>query len=126
MGTNGRQISVWGYLPRTRSRDPSTPGLVSPREGASHTHRTPMATIFPSPAPELPQFHTLVLCGPYHPSAPIYLMLSHNWRDPRGKAIFISPSRSTFLDNLAKFDDEWLRLHGGDGRTMGASARIEN
>lgn len=85
-----------------------------------------MATIFPSPAPELPQFHTVVLCGPYHASAPIHLMLSHNWRDPRSKAIFISPSRPTFLANLAKFDDEWLKSRGGDGRTMGAAARIDN
>lgn len=85
-----------------------------------------MATIFPLPAPELPTFHTIVFSGPFHPSAPIHLMLSHNLRDPRGKAIFISPSRSSFLGDLAKFDDEWLNIHGGDGRTMGASARIQN
>lgn len=85
-----------------------------------------MTTIFPLPAPELPLFSTLVLCGPYHPSAPIHLMLSHNWHDPRSKAIFFSPSRPTFLETLTKFDDEWLRAQGGEGRTMGASARTEN
>ncbi|KAH9843882.1 uncharacterized protein C8Q71DRAFT_730404 [Rhodofomes roseus] len=85
-----------------------------------------MATIFPPPSPELPQFHTLLVRGPYHPSAPIHLVLSHNWRDPKGKAIFISPSRAAFLASLAKFDDEWLKVHGGDGLTCSASARIEN
>ncbi|KAH9938576.1 uncharacterized protein B0H18DRAFT_1205782 [Fomitopsis serialis] len=53
-------------------------------------------------------------------------MLSHNLRDSKGKAIFISPSRASFLANLVKFDDEWLRVHGGDGLACSASARIEN
>ncbi|KZT71594.1 hypothetical protein DAEQUDRAFT_763812 [Daedalea quercina L-15889] len=85
-----------------------------------------MTTIFPPPAPELPAFRTLLVRSAYHHSAPIHLMLSHNWQNPRGKAIFVSPSRPAFLASLLKFGDEWLKLHGADGRTCGASARIEN
>lgn len=84
-----------------------------------------MTTIFPPSGPFLPPFRTLLVQGPYHPSAPIHLMLSHNAKSPKAKAIMISPSRQQLCSSLTEFDDEWLRANGGTGRVCDASSRVD-
>ncbi|KZT12791.1 uncharacterized protein LAESUDRAFT_638905 [Laetiporus sulphureus 93-53] len=84
-----------------------------------------MATLFPTPAPTLPEFRSLLIEGPFHPSAPIHLMLSHVALEPFRRTLMLSPSRKDFASALINFDDEWLKIHGSEGRTCGASSRVD-
>ncbi|KAI0921291.1 hypothetical protein AcW2_006308 [Taiwanofungus camphoratus] len=83
-----------------------------------------MTTLFPSPCPCLPAFRTLLISGPYHPSAPVHLTLSHNAQSPSAKAILFSPSRQTFATALKGFNDQWINEHGADGSTYRSSSRV--
>ncbi|KAI0082597.1 hypothetical protein K474DRAFT_1655404 [Panus rudis PR-1116 ss-1] len=76
-----------------------------------------MASMFPAPSPKLPEFRTLLIQGPYHPSAPIHLCLSHNATHDPGKTLLLAPSRANLVSSLREFNDEWISEHGGDGST---------
>ena len=76
-------------------------------------------SMFPPPGPQLPSFNTLLITGPYHPSAPIHLALSLDQR-----AILLSPSRDAFLEDLQQFNDSWLNSHSGKGRFTSLTSNI--
>lgn len=80
-----------------------------------------MAFLFPQPCPELPEYQSLLLKGPYHASAPVHLLLSHALTNPDAKAILLTPSRVSFKDALVDLNDEWLDHNSGHGRVASAS-----
>ncbi|KIM45792.1 hypothetical protein M413DRAFT_23615 [Hebeloma cylindrosporum] len=75
--------------------------------------------MFPPPGPQPPSFNTLLITGPYHPSAPIHLALSLDQR-----AILLSPSRDVFLEDLQRFNDSWLNSNSGKGRFTNLSSNV--
>ncbi|KIJ19911.1 hypothetical protein PAXINDRAFT_47528, partial [Paxillus involutus ATCC 200175] len=68
--------------------------------------------LFPEPASRLPGFRSLLVYGPYHPSAPIHLCLS---LAPADKAILFTPSRRLLLDSLRNYNDEWINSYSSIG-----------
>jgi len=84
-----------------------------------------MASIFPPPGPNLPSFCTLLIQGPYHPTAPLHLALSHVAANPTAKAVVLSPLRHKVLESLNLALDEWLTTHGGEGRVCNAASRVD-
>jgi len=82
-----------------------------------------MPSLFPSPFPNLPDFNSLLVLGPYHASASIYLSLSF-LSDHEGEPIILSPSRSTLLQALQAFNDSWLATNSGAGKISEELAKI--
>ncbi|KAF9224288.1 hypothetical protein BS17DRAFT_779595 [Gyrodon lividus] len=78
--------------------------------------------LFPEPEPCLPRFTTLLIYGPYHPSAPIHLCLS---LEPGDKAMLFTPSRQLLLDSLRNYNDEWLNSYSGTGSVSSISSRTK-
>lgn len=91
----------------------------------SSGHGTTMASIFPQPSPCVPPFKTLLIHGPYHPSAPLHLCLSHAALVPTNRALFIAPSRAKLQTTLREFSDEWLNERGGHGLTSQSAMRVQ-
>lgn len=73
--------------------------------------------------PNLPDFNSLLVLGPYHASASIYLALSL-LSDHEGEPIILSPSRSTLLQALQMFNDSWLATNSGTGKISERLAKI--
>lgn len=72
--------------------------------------------LFPHPGPTLPPFETLLVKGPYFPSAPLHLCLSHLRSEPHArKALVLTPRRQAFAAALEEFNDQWLTTHSGKG-----------
>ncbi|KAG6378463.1 hypothetical protein JVT61DRAFT_12721 [Boletus reticuloceps] len=69
----------------------------------------------------LPQFKSLLVHGPYHPSAPIHLSLSV---PPPHLTLLFSPSRDALLQALQGHPDEWLNTHSGTGTFASMSSRV--
>ena len=69
----------------------------------------------------LPRFTSLLVHGPYDPSAPIRLSLSV---PPPHRAILFTPSRHSLLQALQTHNDEWLDTHSGTGTVAGMSSRV--
>lgn len=84
-----------------------------------------MFSLFPPHFPQLPDFQSLLVRGQYHPSAPIHLLLSHGFKHPEDKAVFLTPHRESFRNALIELNDQWLELHGGNGRCSGAAQRTQ-
>lgn len=84
-----------------------------------------MATLFPSPGPALPPFRSLLVKGNFHATAPLHLCLSHVLQDDSAKAILLTSSRARFIATMKQFNEEWVVEHGGDGRTVNTSRRID-
>ncbi|KAI0677461.1 hypothetical protein C8Q78DRAFT_1074156 [Trametes maxima] len=84
-----------------------------------------MAMLFPLPCPELPEFQSLLLKGPYHASAPIYLALSHATQDPNAKVLLFTPNRTALKEALLDINDEWLNHNGGQGGICAVTRRVE-
>lgn len=86
------------------------------------------ASILP-PAPQLPDFHTLLVQWDYPPSIPFHLCLSHMSRScntqhsPR-PIIISAMSRSNVIQGLADFNDGWLVTNAGLGATAALLSRI--
>ncbi|KAF8974772.1 hypothetical protein BDZ97DRAFT_1775307 [Flammula alnicola] len=83
-----------------------------------------MLSLFPQPAPALPNLSTLLIAGPYHPSAPIHLALTLNSENSKARTIILSPSRSVFKEDLLRFNDSWLNSHSGDGKISELTSNI--
>ncbi|KAI0320632.1 hypothetical protein OF83DRAFT_1169176 [Amylostereum chailletii] len=83
-----------------------------------------MTSLFPLPSPTLPEFSTLLLTGPYHPSAPIHLCLTHLVNRPETKGVFFTPSRQPFLNAVRQFNDDWLNECGGYGAVSEILTRV--
>ncbi|KAJ7498625.1 hypothetical protein FB451DRAFT_1202553 [Mycena latifolia] len=82
-----------------------------------------MPSLFPS-GPELPDFKSLVVKGTYHPSAPIHLALSHAARFPDTRTLLITPSREAIAVALQNYNDDWVQLHSGEGKSLELSSSI--
>ncbi|KAJ7044639.1 hypothetical protein C8F04DRAFT_1350910 [Mycena alexandri] len=86
-----------------------------------------MASLFPS-GPPLPAFQSLLIKGPYHPSAPIHLALSHAATFPATSSqaatriLLITPSRETIAAALREHNDDWIGTHSGRGDVLQLSA----
>ncbi|KAJ6628951.1 hypothetical protein B0H10DRAFT_1717495, partial [Mycena sp. CBHHK59/15] len=74
--------------------------------------------------PQLPEFKSLVVKGPYHPSAPIHLSLSYNVGAPAGQILFITPSRQAIVKALQNYKDDWISLHSGQGKILELSSCV--
>ncbi|KAL5524104.1 hypothetical protein ACEPAG_8277 [Sanghuangporus baumii] len=72
----------------------------------------------------LPSFNSLLVKGPYPPSAPIHLCISH-LRDNAGKVLFLSPSRQALASSLQDFNDEWLNINATKGQHLALLSRID-
>ncbi|KDQ64685.1 hypothetical protein JAAARDRAFT_145694 [Jaapia argillacea MUCL 33604] len=84
-----------------------------------------MTSLFPAPAPSLPDSTTALIKGCYPTSSPIHLCISHLRSRPQGKALLFTPSRPAFPAGLKEFDDAWLASCGGHGRISGLTARVK-
>ncbi|CAE6412524.1 unnamed protein product [Rhizoctonia solani] len=71
----------------------------------------------PNTLPNLPpNFSSLLIQGPYPPSAPIHLCLSHLQSGPKSnKPVLISPSSKHLVSQLEGYNDAWLHKHAMDG-----------
>lgn len=69
----------------------------------------------------LPRFKSLLVHGPYNPSAPIHLSLSV---PPPHHTILFTPSRHSLLQALQTHNDEWLNTHSGAGIVASMSSRV--
>ncbi|KAJ1309109.1 hypothetical protein OPQ81_004787 [Rhizoctonia solani] len=64
----------------------------------------------------LPEFHSLVIQGPYPPSAPIHLCLSHLRSGPKSnKPVLISSSSKYLSSQLEEYNDAWIHEHAMTG-----------
>ncbi|OCH87890.1 hypothetical protein OBBRIDRAFT_795741 [Obba rivulosa] len=84
-----------------------------------------MVSVFPPPGPGLPAFRSLLIYGPYHPSAPVHLILSSLAQEPTSKSILISSSRSSLKTALVEHNDNWISMHGSSGKVSGCASRCE-
>ncbi|KAI0832510.1 hypothetical protein BC628DRAFT_324367 [Trametes gibbosa] len=84
-----------------------------------------MASLFPLPCPQLPEYQSLLLKGSHHASAPIHMLLSHATQDPNAKAILLTPRRASFKDALVELNDEWLDHRSGHGSVSALARRID-
>ncbi|KAF8213870.1 hypothetical protein K438DRAFT_1563454 [Mycena galopus ATCC 62051] len=80
-----------------------------------------MASLFPS-GPALPDFKSLLIKGPYHPSAPIHLALSHATNLPDTSILMVTPSRDTMATALRDHNDDWISAHSGQGSVLELSS----
>ena len=84
-----------------------------------------MTSLFPSPAPTLLEFSTLLVKGDYHASAPIHLALSYVHAHDAGKVLILAPSRARFTAEIKQVKDRFLVEQGGTGRVAKASRKVE-
>ncbi len=83
-------------------------------------------SLFPTSAPPpLPVFQSLLVKGPYHPSAPVHLSLSHARQPEATKVVCLVASRAKFGASLKEFNDDWLNKHTGDGATHAATRKVD-
>lgn len=73
----------------------------------------------------LPDFSSLLVVGPYHASAPLYLALSYARGNSETRPLLLSPSRTTLKDPLANLNDGWLAANALCGRMIDAVSRID-
>ncbi|KAI0034063.1 hypothetical protein K488DRAFT_46230 [Vararia minispora EC-137] len=83
-----------------------------------------MTSIFPLPSPTFPDFSSLVISGPIHASASIHLCLTHLASRSDSQAVFLTPSRTKFLEAIAEFNDDWLNECGGYGAVSSILSRV--
>ncbi|KAJ7167498.1 hypothetical protein C8R46DRAFT_1093202 [Mycena filopes] len=113
------------------------PSQTSPNQ--NHLRDALMASLFPpnSNGPPLPPFHTLLIKGPHHPSAPIHLALSKfqsqsvfptvpststtasnnvNATGDEPRVVMIAaPGRESLAGALRAHNDDWVGTHAGRG-----------
>ena len=76
--------------------------------------------------PELPLAKSLLIKGEYHPSAPIHFCISHLSRtNDEGTAVFITPSKESFIQTLVAYNDRWLGKYGGNGEVAAKLSRVK-
>lgn len=87
--------------------------------------RLVMTSILPLSGLSFPEFRTLLIQGEFHASAPIHFCISHVLAHDVAKALLVAPSRARFSSSLTGFNDEWLMKHGGEGRVIRATAKVD-
>lgn len=92
-----------------------------PQPRRIHISDFEMATLFPGNQALLPPFSSLLIQGPYRPSAPVHLALSHTSRSG-SDALFVSPSRQRIIDALVASNDTSL---DSTGKTSSVSSRVK-
>ena len=76
--------------------------------------------------PELPLAKSLLIKGEYHPSAPIHFCISHlSHANDEGTAVFITPSKESFIQTLVAYNDRWLGKHAGSGEVAAKLSRVK-
>lgn len=76
--------------------------------------------------PELSFAKSLLIKGEYHPSAPIHFCISHlSHVSEEGTAVFITPSKESFVQTLVAYNDRWLGKYGGIGETAAKLSRVK-
>ena len=76
--------------------------------------------------PELSFAKTLLIKGGYHPSAPIHFCISHlSHTNAEGTAVFITPSKESFVQTLVAYNDRWLGKYGGNGEVAAKLSRVK-
>lgn len=76
--------------------------------------------------PELPSAKTLLIKGDYHPSAPVHFCISHlSQTNDEDTAVFITPSKESFVQTLVSYNDRWLGEHGGNGDLAKKLVRVK-
>ena len=76
--------------------------------------------------PELPLPKSLLIKGGYHPSAPIHFCISHlSHVNDEGTAVFITPSKESFIQTLVAYNDRWLGKYGGSGEVAAKLSRVK-
>ncbi|KAF9481965.1 hypothetical protein BDN70DRAFT_991458 [Pholiota conissans] len=71
-------------------------------------------SLFPEPAPSLPPFSSLLIAGPYHPSAPVHLAFTS--AGPKSPVLLLCPDRAKFNEEMVQFNDHWLNSQSGTGK----------
>ncbi|TEB17647.1 hypothetical protein FA13DRAFT_1650076 [Coprinellus micaceus] len=84
-----------------------------------------MLSLFPEHVHSLPDFHSLLVVGNYHASAPIHLALSYARENSESRPLVLSPSRIALKDALAGLNDDWLASNSLCGRMVDAISRID-
>ncbi|KAK1227420.1 hypothetical protein PQX77_009567 [Marasmius sp. AFHP31] len=84
-----------------------------------------MPSFFPNNVAPLPQFSSLLVKGPYHPSAPIHLALSTLDKSVEGTALFLSTSSIHLNLALRQYNDDWLTTQSGHGNLTAVSSRVQ-
>ncbi|KAF8681470.1 hypothetical protein RHS04_03034 [Rhizoctonia solani] len=92
-------------------------GLGPLQAGVTLTQTMSHSIFPPNTGPKLPpDFSSLVIQGPYPPSAPIHLCLSHLQSGPKSnKAVLISSSSKHLSSQLEEYSDLWLHEHAMSG-----------
>lgn len=84
--------------------------------GICHSDRLLVAFMFFLPGAQqshsLPLFKNLLIKGPYAPSSPIHLCISHLHEAHATKILLLTPSREAFATALQDFNDGWLVKNG--------------
>ena len=76
--------------------------------------------------PELPLAKSLLIKGEYHPSAPVHFCISHLSRiNDGGTAVFITPSKESFIQTLVAYNDRWHGKYGGNGEVAAKLSRVK-
>ncbi|KIY73432.1 hypothetical protein CYLTODRAFT_240799 [Cylindrobasidium torrendii FP15055 ss-10] len=84
-----------------------------------------MPSLFPTRDARLPQTQSLLICGPFHPSAPIHYVLSAISEDKRDRdALFITSSRERMATAMKEYRDSWIEENGTHGRVGMDAARV--
>ncbi|THV03285.1 hypothetical protein K435DRAFT_715656 [Dendrothele bispora CBS 962.96] len=82
-----------------------------------------MPSLLPFSDLQLPNFKSLLVQGPYHPSAPIHLALTHTAQQENFITLFLSAAQ--LGDVLKDYNDRHLNSHSGLGNTSEVSSRIK-
>ncbi|CAE6351101.1 unnamed protein product [Rhizoctonia solani] len=92
-------------------------GLEPLQAGVTLTQTMSHSIFPPNTGPKLPpDFSSFVIQGPYPPSAPIHLCLSHLQSGPKSnKAVLISSSSKHLSSQLEEYSDLWLHEHAMSG-----------
>ena len=64
--------------------------------------------------PELPEFRSGLFKGPFHPTAPFFLSISHA-AQTNESVLFITPSRQSLISALQTYNDERLATAAHSG-----------
>jgi len=101
-----------------------------PSRSIEYTHsrsRSCLRIMFPLyHFPELPSSKSLLIKGEYHPSAPIHFCISHlSHANDESVAVFITPSKESFVQTLVAYNDRWLGKYGGSGEVAAKLSRVK-
>ncbi|ESK97517.1 hypothetical protein Moror_17696 [Moniliophthora roreri MCA 2997] len=84
-----------------------------------------MPSFFPDDHLQLPSFKSLLVKGPYHPSAPLYLALSQSTQSEDAPAVLLSSSSRKLNLSLRQYNDGWFTDNLGHGGISAVSSQVQ-